>query len=163
MTTRLKIETPNCPQSSTIISKPNLSKATHCLFCTLKFKNMVRIGCPINRSTNCISNGKQCNIKGLDSYDTIGVFCSYSCAKAYAQMNSSDPLFNRSDVLLAKMYAREYKTTDPVNILPSPSPLLLTKYGGSMSTEQYENEKGTVQYVLEGRYVPVSNVFTRIE
>lgn len=151
---------------TTQLIKPQFTKATHCCYCTLKFtENSLRIGCPVNQISLCTINGKHCNFKGSNIYDTVGVFCSYSCAKAFAQANGTDPSFHKSEILLAKMYAQQYKITDPIIINPSPSPLLLVKYGGNMSKEQYENEKGRIVYILEGKIAshPMTNIFTKIE
>lgn len=171
MTTRLSNTnrgTKNNNEVNVIISKPLASKATHCCYCTLEFKGPFRIGCPINRSysfVNNIENDKHYDIIGTDNYDTIGIFCSYSCAKAFAKSNlSADPIFSKSENLLAKMYARQYGLYDPVTLISSPSPLLLTKYGGNVSEEQYENEKGKVSYELEGQIIssnPVASIYIK--
>lgn len=147
-----------------IFSKSLISKATHCCYCTLKFKGSFRIGCPINRSYAFVTNegDKHNDVKGTDNYDTIGIFCSYSCAKAFAKSNLlADPLFSKSENLLAKMYARQYGLKDPINIISSPSPLLLSKFGGNVSEEQYENEKGKISYELEGKIIsnPVTHIY----
>src|SRR5580658_3769021 len=167
MTTRLEHENYTVStKTSTVVSRQILSKATHCCYCTLELKfDSLRIGCPINRTATCVTNGKHFNISGTSSYDTVGVFCSFSCAKAFARANMADPSFLSSETLLAKMYAQEYNFSGPITITPSPSPLLLSKFGGPMSEEQYANEKGRVHYEPNGRitYNTMTNIFTKIE
>ena len=73
------------------------------------------------------------------SYHVFNCFCSVNCADAYN--NNLDD--SRSDVrrmLLRKMYREAIDITSPVNIIPSPSPELLEKFGGPLSLQKYRDK-----------------------
>lgn len=125
------------------------NKQYRCIYCTLQILGNP-IGCPINRAKRIIQDGKHCENISLNEFSTFGVFCSYSCAKAYAQYNSHDPTFAKSITLLAEMYSIEHNESGPITITPSPSPLLMAAYGGTMSEDQYRAEKGKIEYISNG-------------
>jgi hypothetical protein len=135
-----------------------------CIYCTLDIKSQNPIGCPLSQLTEMIIKGKHTETDYKENYITFGIFCSYSCVKAYILEHSHDPTFSKSLQLLSQMYRYEYDKSDPFDIIPSPSPLLMSDYGGYMSVEQYESEKGKITYVSNGHVVthPVSSIYVRL-
>lgn len=139
-------------------------KKYKCIYCTLPITCRNPIGCPLSQMSELIVKGKHTETDYKDGYITFGIFCSYSCVKAYVLDHTHDPTFSKSLQLLSQMYRYEYDCKEPFHIIPSPSPLLMSDYGGYMSVEQYESEKGKISYTANGHVVnhPVSSIYIRL-
>lgn len=139
-------------------------KKYKCIYCTLPISSEHPIGCPLSQLSKSIMKGKHTETEYKDEYITFGVFCSYSCVKAYIMDHAHDPLYSKSMQLLSQMYSKEYNSTTPFVIHPSPSPLLMTDYGGYMSVDQYESEKGKISYISNGHVIthPICSIYTRL-
>lgn len=121
----------------------NEKKRFKCMWCTLDIVDGLPMGCPLNALNRHQVDYKRVNIIPTTSYQTYGTFCSFNCAKAYAQSRYFDPKFKDSINLLAKMYVETYvEHVGPVNIVPSPPIELLCYYGGTMSEAQYKSVVG---------------------
>ena len=98
---------------------------------------------------------------------TEGVFCSFNCAKAFANDRPNDPKYKNSSRLLAFMlsYSKHGCFSEPVKIIPSPSPYLMTCYGGILSESEYVDSIGKISYEDKGNIsmFPVTTVFTRVD
>lgn len=115
------------------VSFKKTSGELYCLWCRFKIDDDAQIvGCPVNR----VERGK---------YDTYGIFCSFNCAKAFALDNCKKPQFMHSVRLLKLMY-NENRDTTTENIVESPNPIIMRRYGGFISEEQYRNAVGKILY-----------------
>jgi hypothetical protein len=137
---------------------PKIGVATNgnkyrCVYCTLDIVG-VPIGCPVNCIEKCTTNGnKHVEKECLFEFNTIGIFCTYNCAKAYAiEQVKLDPRFRHSARYLAMMLSHEQSggINGAINIIPSPSPTMLTCYGGPLSESQYITERGKINYISSG-------------
>lgn len=93
----------------------------------------------------------------LNRFCTIGNFCSWACAKAYAiDMNNA----RKGEItsLLAMMRMRAIGHHD--SCWPAPKRQALQCFGGSMTIEEFRRHGGKVEppiihYPFEHRYVPI--------
>ena len=112
------------------------------------------MGCPIDLVNKQMVDYKRVNILPSTGYQTYGIFCSFNCAKSFAQFRSFDPMFRESVNLLAKMYVETYGRNDdgshnePVNIIPAPPIELMASYGGAMTDAQYKSLIGFKSYTV---------------
>lgn len=132
-----------------------LSTDKACWWCRTSFESYP-LGCPVNyikdntTTTSVIRNISQ-QIKNLnlnidehsDYFETIGVFCSFPCIKAYILdelSKSRTTSLGDSLVLLTYMY---YILYGKIKKIPSAgSWKMLKEWGGSMSIEEYRSEFG---------------------
>lgn len=159
MVTRLTMDTMKCSgktmldKSNTFVSFKSTSDVDlYCLWCNFKIDNAkLSVGCPLNR-------------RAYRSYDTYGIFCSFNCAKAFAVSNCKKPQFMHSVRLLKLMYNEnndgekkpfcdirndDYNNnnnTDVDTIIESPNPILMRRYGGYMTDNQYLESIGKIRY-----------------
>jgi hypothetical protein len=111
-----------------------------CWWCTLG-TGPNPIGCPLATSLD----------SGTKTYSTTGIFCSFNCAKAYAQDREKiDYSFKNSCSLLAQMLCEEKGRFLPVTITPSPDKNLLLEYGGHMTEDQYRSCFDKLAYTKKG-------------
>jgi len=151
--------------SRRITSTPNLTgENLKCVHCTLGIDTKP-MGCPTSRVDTVQKGDKHCDTIVSHEYITFGVFCCYNCAAAFAADKTHDPLFSKSQKLLATMYAHENKICGPVSIVPSPSPLLMSCYGGVLSEEQYKTQIGKIRYNFNGTTTmfPLTSLYTKVE
>ena len=93
----------------------------------------------------------------LKLFKTIGNFCSWQCAKAYANdMNS--PRMGEIQSFLALMRKQAFGKYTP--LWPAPSRLALKCFGGSLTIDEFRKFDGTVEppqvfFPFEKRYVPI--------
>jgi hypothetical protein len=122
-------------------ANPMISKKfLRCWWCTLA-TGPTPIGCPLALSLT----------NGVKTYSTIGIFCSFNCAKAYAEdREKTDYSFKNSCNLLAQMLCDEKDRFSPVTITPAPDKNLLLEYGGHMTEDQYKACFDKLTYVKKG-------------
>jgi len=137
---------------------PNFNTANRCMYCTLITNNV--IGCPIYLIPKHIDI-KHNNKQSSNEYMTYGTFCSYNCAKAFAQVRESDPLFSNSSRYLSIIVSKEQG--ELIDIVPSPPIELMIAYGGYMTEEQYRTEIGKIKYTANGTTVmhPLTLVYCK--
>ena len=78
-----------------------------------------------------------------------------------------DPKFKNSARFLAYMlsYSKFGNFAEPVKIVPSPSPFLMTMYGGTLSEAEYVDSIGRITYVDKGivSMFPVTTIYTKMD
>ena len=123
------------------VANPSAGKKfLRCWWCTLA-AGPNPIGCPLLMSLNA----------GTKTYSTIGIFCSFNCAKAYAEdREKTDYSFKNSCGLLAQMLCDEKERVMPVTITSSPDKNLLLEYGGHMTEDQYRSCFDKLTYTRRG-------------
>lgn len=127
--------------------------STHCglcEWCHTEFNGKV-YGIPIHIDNKLIdksTNSKYLAQEILKTYgiktiniSSIGCFCSFQCAYA-SLLNMSHKHFvenqEESIKILKLLFLNKFPNTE---LYPTPSPLLLTKYGGPLSEEEYNKFK----------------------
>jgi len=111
--------------------------------------------------TNICCMHDSCKIKGKpyflpDKYINgtfyiIGWFCSLNCALAY-NLNLKDENINQRTNLLYYLYQ-----VNDENILPAPDKLLLKKFGGEYSIEEYRNLNKNDDYIILNNHPLICN------
>lgn len=160
-------------ESNIISITPNHSKDIEykCLFCTLSIDDGRKpIGCPIRYVEKIIQSD---NVKHIDKhikyeFFTVGTFCSYNCAAAYAtEKMKYDHKFSSSHRYLAMMYSNDKygHIREPVTIRESPSPEIMICYGGILTEKQYKNELDKFKYISNGLTTnhPMTHVMKKID
>jgi len=79
--------------------------------------------------------------KKTKKYECIGCFCSWECAKAWQQTRSeyNTPI---QRMWLFQMAVSLFGYTEAV-IYPAPDPWILTKFGGTVTIEEFHSFRGT--------------------
>lgn len=141
----------------TVNLTPKLAKK--CMYCTLDISGQT-IGCPTHPIVE-YKDIKHNEKNSSNEYMTYGVFCSFNCAKAYAQSKENEQLFSQSCRYIEIIARREQG--EPMTIIPSPPKELLRVYGGYMTEEQYRAELGKIQYIPNGTTIthPLTLVYIR--
>lgn len=96
-------------------------------------------------------------------YETDGIFCSFNCCKAYINNNKHNKVYNKSLILLNKMYydiTGEYCT----DINDAPDWRLLKDYGGYLDIEDFRNGFNKIKYEYQGTtsyndYKPITHMY----
>lgn len=78
----------------------------------------------------------------------VGNFCSFNCAYAWA-LNQSGHHTDYTAACRLKQHAQEVHQVNPEDIVPSPDPLVLELFGGSMSIERYRANNLPVYVTME--------------
>lgn len=136
------------------------SGATKCLHCTLDFESVI-VGCPVRCVETRVEDSKHSERNHDGEYFTVGRFCSYNCATAYAIERSHNPLFRNScryiNIVASKLFE------SPTIVVPSPPKEFLRCFGGYMTPEQYQSEIGKVRYDCKGTTIthPLTLVYSR--
>ncbi len=116
-----------------------------CWWCRHQF-NSSPIGCPIRYINNSLKNlTKIDNEESYDYYETEGIFCSFSCVKAYILDKKSDIFYKDSLSLLTKLYnassnETNIKTAHTWKILKS------LNQTGILDIKQFRNNNNYLQY-----------------
>jgi len=114
------------------------------------------IGCPVNyhdHKTKGIEYDRvmeklkemNVNTESNDFFETEGIFCSLSCAKAYAideLQRTKECKYKNSIGLLTLLCQKVHK--DIIEIIPAPSWKMLVNYGGPFSIDEFR--KKSVRY-----------------
>jgi len=153
----------------------------HCFWCKNPFETKP-IGCPVNyvssqaikkyhshiskdtytikenitfsKKNNLCDDNITLNI--TEYYETDGVFCSFNCCKAYVTDNKSSRLYDKSEMLLTKMY-NEMTGTKLTTINPAPHWRILEQYGGHLNIIQFRESFNNIDYECHGNTKPIPN------
>ena len=174
------------------ISKKNINLLRyHCFWCKFPFKSKP-IGCPINyvpsqaikkyfshisrevytikekiteKLRKKIENkeGNKIKIINNEYYETDGVFCSFNCCKAYIEHNKHDRKYDKSSLLLVKMY-NQIMNTENVSIASAPHWRTLEQFGGHLNIVKFRSGFGKVEYEKHGntqglKFLPTGVLF----
>lgn len=82
-------------------------------------------------------------------YETDGVFCSFNCCQAWIDDNKHVRLYDRSTVLLMKMY-NTLMGTQTIVINPAPHWRTLEQYGGHLTIMKFREGFNKVEYKSHG-------------
>ena len=116
------------------------------------------IGAPINYCHDILSSNMKeivkANISKLNLncdmenyFETEGIFCSFSCAKAWIMEQSKvDIRYKDSSTLLNQLYYKLYG--EIIDISPAPTWKILEKWGGHLSIEEFRNSYCVIQYII---------------
>ena len=154
----------------------------HCFWCKNPFDTKP-IGCPVNyvssqvikkyhshisKDTYTIKENvtfnRKANLINDDTiilnigeyYETDGVFCSFNCCKAYIIDNKNIRLYDKSDMLLTKMY-NEMMGTKTIVISPAPHWRILDQYGGHLNIMKFRESFNNIDYECHGNTKPIPN------
>jgi hypothetical protein len=87
-------------------------------------------------------------------YITDGVFCSLPCAMAFAIDNKHNSLYDKSSMLLNRIYndimADRGGSIVRAKCAPAPHWRLLVEYGGDMTIKQFRDSFGKAEYDYHG-------------
>lgn len=103
-------------------------------------------------------------IKMAEYYETDGVFCSFNCCQAWVNDNKHIRKYDRSAMLLMKMY-NNMNNTKAVIITPAPHWRLLEQYGGHLNIIKYRESFNKVDYIHHGHtnklplFFPIGNLY----
>jgi hypothetical protein len=160
----------------------------HCFWCKNPFETKP-IGCPVNYISNQaikryhshiskdtytikenITSSRKNNLdenislnKG-EYYETDGVFCSFNCCKAYINDSKHIRLYDKSDMLLTKMY-NEMTGTKSIIISPAPHWRTLEQYGGQLNILKFRESFNNIDYECHGNtknipvFIPLGTLF----
>jgi hypothetical protein len=154
----------------------------HCFWCKNPFDTRP-IGCPVNYVSNQvikkyhsyiskdiytikenISSNRTININENENislkigkyYETDGVFCSFNCCKSYINDNKHTRLYDKSDMLLTKLY-NEIMDTKNVIISQAPHWRTLEQYGGHLNIIQFRDSFNNIDYECHGNTKTIPN------
>ncbi|NDE14257.1 hypothetical protein EBZ80_04930 [bacterium] len=92
-----------------------------------------------------INHNSQYAVSANDFYLTDGLFCSFNCCLAYIRMNSQNPLYSNSEVMLKKIY-HDVFGSESLPLVEAPSWRLLKNYGGHITIEEFRKTFYKVDY-----------------
>jgi hypothetical protein len=100
-----------------------------------------------NRRYKIIKDGSdpRLSISQKEHFLTDGVFCSFNCCMAFIKDNDCDSFYNKSEMLLLKMYNDMYPDNIP-QIQKAPHWRTLHKFGGNLTIEQFRNSFNKIEY-----------------
>jgi len=153
----------------------------HCFWCRHPFDTRP-IGCPIkyvpsqaekkyhshiSRDTYTIKENltsqKRSKLRETDQlslrigeyYETDGVFCSFNCCKAWVDDNRHNRMYDRSSMLLCKLY-NDIMGTKMIIIPPAPHWRTLEQYGGHLNILQFRDTFNKIDYRFFGstKHIP---------
>ena len=116
--------------------------------------------------TSCRSKSiddERITVSVAEYYETDGVFCSFNCCQSYIMDNKHVRLYDKSQILLMKMYNKLIGSKTVV-ITPAPHWRLLTTYGGHLSIDKFRDSFNKVEYEPHGitrlpKFLPVGMLF----
>lgn len=85
-----------------------------------------------------------------DKYETDCIFCSWNCMTAFILENKHQPLYNKSSVLMYKMYKDIMGQDPPTQILPAPHWRCLKEYGGFMDIKTFREGFNKITFEFHG-------------
>lgn len=95
-------------------------------------------------------------VKKNEYYETDGCFCSFNCCMSYINENNYNILYNKSEILIIKMYNDIFNTN--INVIePAPHWRLLKEYGGRLSINTFRNNFNKIEYECHGIIKQKSN------
>lgn len=163
----------------------------HCFWCRHPFKSRP-IGCPIKyissqaikkyhshisrdtytikenitrkRRQNLDNTNDIFSVNICEYYETDGVFCSFNCCQAWIINNKHDRRYDRSSMLLMKMYNDMLNTMITI-ISPAPHWRTLEQYGGHLNIMKFRDGFNNVDYECHGNtnsvpnFLPIGSLF----
>ena len=154
----------------------------HCFWCRHPF-DTYPIGCPIKYVTSQVekkyhsyitrdtytinenmtskrrqdlNKSENLSVKIREYYETDGVFCSFNCCQAWINDNKHKRMYDRSTMLLMKMY-NTMMGEMMVIITPSPHWRVLDTYGGYLNIIKFREGFNKVEYECHGNTKPLPN------
>lgn len=100
-------------------------------------------------SRKALRGHKGIRVKLGEYYETDGVFCSFNCCQAFIAAHRHLRRYDRSYMLLMKMY-NDMMGTKTVKISPSPHWRTLEPYGGHLSIIAFRDGFNKVDYECQG-------------
>ena len=94
------------------------------------------------------SDNRLC-VKNRDYYLTDGIFCSFNCCMAYIEDNKYDSLYNKSGMLLLKMYHDIYPVK-VTSIDTAPHWRKLIQHGGNLTIDKFRDSFNKIEYKNHG-------------
>lgn len=82
-------------------------------------------------------------------YETDGIFCSFNCCQSYINDNKHIRLYDKSHMLLVKMYNDLMDTKNAI-ITPAPHWRTLEHYGGTLNIVQFRDSFNKIEYEYHG-------------
>lgn len=131
----------------------------NCWWCRSKFQT-IPIGCPIkynNHKDSSIEKERfeqKRKAKGVsvpdtgdtDFFETIGIFCSFPCCKAYILEQKNLGKYSESLTLLTLLFKKIFAGVEP-DFPIAPSWKLLKEYGGHLTIQEFRQTFGIFEYV----------------
>jgi len=97
-----------------------------------------------------------------DYYETDGAFCGFECCLAFIRDNKHNRMYDRSEILLTKIY-NKLNNTKSMSITPAPSWRILKEYGGHINTiTKFRSNFGKVDYDYNGytqKCLPIAHLY----
>jgi len=119
---------------------------THPIGCPIKYNTHKKTGIEKERVESCFSN-MNLSFEKNDFFETIGIFCSFPCVKAfiYDEMSKGDrSRYKDSLTLLSLLYEKLFGHKQ---IIPKAGDYKnLKDYGGHLTLEDYRNSFGILRY-----------------
>ena len=84
-------------------------------------------------------------------YLSDGIFCSFNCLLSFIHENKHVTLYSQSENLTNKIYYDLFP--EGLSIVPAPHWRMLSKYGGTMSIEDFRKSFNKVEYLTKNDYV----------
>ncbi len=101
-----------------------------------------------------LNESEQLSLKIGEYYETDGVFCSFNCCQSWINDSKHNRLYDRSTMLLTKMYNTMMGTK--MNIVsPAPHWRVLEQYGGYLNIIKFRESFNKVDYECHGNTKPV--------
>jgi hypothetical protein len=160
----------------------------HCFWCKNPFETKP-IGCPVNYISNQaikkyhshiskdtytikenITTSRKEKIQDNNIlietspyYETDGVFCSFNCCKSYILDNKHNKLYDKSLILMTKLYNEITNTKNGV-ISCAPHWRTLEQYGGHLNIMQFRDSFNNIDYECHGmtkniKFLPIGTLF----
>jgi hypothetical protein len=152
----------------------------HCYWCRHPF-NTRPIGCPIkyissqavktyhshiSKDTYTIKQDvtkarrehlrdKRIKVRVGEYYETDGVFCSFNCCKAFISSHTHVRRYDKSTMLLMKLYNSMTGNDKMVKISPAPHWRTLEPYGGHLNIVRFRDGFKRVDYECHGTIKPL--------
>jgi hypothetical protein len=111
-----------------------------------------------------LDENEQLSLKIGEYYETDGVFCSFNCCQAWINDNKHNRMYDRSTMLLMKMY-NNMMGTRMVIITHAPHWRILETYGGHLNIIKFREGFNKVDYECHGntkqvpKFLPLGTLF----
>lgn len=118
------------------------------LGCPIRYNPEATTPLDIERITQKFVEANLPTDQGTDFFETEGLFCTFSCVKAYILDEISRTKSNKYKealTLLSLLYFKVFKSNDDIPVAGSWR--LLTDFGGHLTPEEYRASCGLVEYI----------------
>lgn len=89
-------------------------------------------------------------VNNTDTYETDCVFCSWNCLASFIEENKHLSTYNKSPILMYKMYRDIMGQEPPEKIIPAPNWRCLKEYGGFKSIKEFRDGFNKLSYDYHG-------------